>query len=167
MRISFTKPKREVSKVFIHCSASDRPEDDNVQTIKKWHIARGFSDIGYHYYINKKGICFNGRPIEQIPAAQKGHNTGSIAICLGGLTGFTTMQFDMLKALCISINEVYAGAVTFHGHREVNPNKTCPNFDYIKLLNLSPTGELPRSSSSPAAGNSLADRSCEDDSAHD
>ena len=128
----FIKPKRVVDKVFIHCSASDRPEHDNVETIRSWHKARGFNDIGYHYFINKEGVVLPGRGIEKIPAAQVGHNKGSIAICLGGLDHFSEEQFFSLKKLCVEIKAALPG-VTFHGHCEVS-SKTCPNFGLIKMV---------------------------------
>ena len=45
----FRRPRRAVTRVFIHCSASDHPEHSNAETIRLWHLARGFADIGYHY----------------------------------------------------------------------------------------------------------------------
>ncbi len=129
----FKLPKRKVEKVFIHCSASDRPEDDNVRTINQWHIARGWSEIGYNFYIDKHGRIWTGRDIEKIPAAQHGHNTGSIAICCGGLSLFTVAQFLSLQEFCGIINKTYSGKITFHGHCEVS-TKTCPNFDYKSVL---------------------------------
>lgn len=140
-RADFVKPKRSVDKVFIHCSASDNPKHDNVATIRKWHKERGFSDIGYHFYIDKLGQRFEGRSLEIIPAAQKGHNTGSIAICLGGLEQFSELQFGSLKALCKQIKAALP-KVTFHGHCEVEKNKTCPVFDYRKILGLDSSGNI-------------------------
>ncbi len=130
----FKKPKRAVGKVFIHCSASDNEAHDNIETIRSWHKARGFADIGYHYYINKQGVVFVARDIEKIPAAQAGHNKGSIAICLGGLNHFSQEQFYSLKKLCAEIKALMP-KVTFHGHCEVS-SKTCPNFDYKKVLGI-------------------------------
>jgi len=135
--MNFIKPKRAVSRVFLHCSASDNPNHDNVETITQWHLARKFNEIGYHFYINKKGMVFNGRPLEKVPAAQEKFNTNSIAICLGGNLNFTTEQFRSLTDLCHAINEAYKGAVTFHGHKEVDTHgKTCPNYSYKTILGL-------------------------------
>ena len=44
--IQFIKPNRRVDRIFLHCSASDVPAHDNVETIRKWHLDRGFDDIG-------------------------------------------------------------------------------------------------------------------------
>ena len=136
-RIKFTKPKRKVHTVYIHCSASDKPEHDNINVIKKWHLEQGFSDIGYHFFINKNGFIQWGRSLEEIPAAQRGYNTGSIAICLHGLKErcFTKEQFWSLRYLCISMQRDYNQRLLFKGHCEVS-SKTCPVFDYKKVLAL-------------------------------
>ena len=139
----FKKPSREVSKVFLHCSASDNPKHDNAATMNAWHKERGFNEIGYHFFIRKDGTIERGRDIEKVPAAQQGHNTGSIAICLHGLKKelFTSAQFSALKSLCQEINFEYHGEVTFHGHKEVAA-KDCPVFDYKKVLGLNSKGEI-------------------------
>jgi N-acetyl-anhydromuramyl-L-alanine amidase AmpD len=141
--IEFTKPQRLVNRVFLHCSASDNPHHDNIKTITEWHLQRGFTGIGYHYFISKDGVIHIGRNIDASPAAQVGHNKGTIAICLHGLEkkNFTDKQFASLKNLCECINIAYDGKITFHGHREVS-NKDCPVFDYKKVLNLDHKGYI-------------------------
>lgn len=139
----FIKPRRPVSKVYIHCSASDNPDHDNAATIDAWHKANGWAGIGYHFFIRKDGLVEIGRDIEKTPAAQGGHNRGTIAICLHGLkkNKFTKEQFASLGDLCKQINEAYRGGMTFHGHCEVSA-KTCPVFDYGKVLNLDARGKI-------------------------
>ncbi len=139
----FVKPKREIDRVFLHCSASSNPDHGNVKIIRAWHYRRGWDDIGYHYFIPLGGELQIGRDIEKIPAAQKGHNTGTIAICLHGLYkhNFTLNQYETLQKLCKQINIEYEGKVTFHGHCEVS-NKSCPVFDYKSVLELDPSGYI-------------------------
>ncbi|MCF2871188.1 N-acetylmuramoyl-L-alanine amidase [Octadecabacter sp. G9-8] len=139
----FNKPNRRVDRVFIHCSASDHANHDNVATMDRWHRERGWSGVGYHLFIRKDGTLEAGRDLERAPAAQSGHNRGSIAICLHGLKleKFTTAQFDTLKSLSVQINNAYSGAVTFHGHREVAA-KACPVFEYKDVLALNEFGQL-------------------------
>ena len=141
----FTKPTRKIDRVFLHCSASSRPEHGNIATIRKWHQQRGWSDIGYHFFIPFHGELQVGRDLEKTPAAQKGHNTGTIAICLHGLHkhDFTFNQFETLQKLCQFINKIYNGNITFHGHCEVSA-KACPVFDYKAVLNLNSSGHFPR-----------------------
>ncbi|MDP5307912.1 N-acetylmuramoyl-L-alanine amidase [Paracoccus spongiarum] len=140
----FQKPARPVSRVFLHCSASDRPEHDSAAVIDAWHKANGWAGIGYHYFIRKDGTLESGRDLNKVPAAQGGHNTGTIAICLHGLeiSKFTPAQFASLRGLCIQINRAYAGNVTFHGHCEVSP-KSCPVFTYEDVLGIDAEGKMP------------------------
>lgn len=139
----FVKPKREIDRVFLHCSASPNPEHGDVEIIRAWHHQRGWNDIGYHYFIPFGGALQIGRNIEKTPAAQQGHNTGTIAICLHGLYkhNFTLNQYETLQTLCKQINSAYDGKVTFHGHCEVS-NKACPVFDYKAVLELDPSGHI-------------------------
>ncbi len=140
----FTKPEtRDVSKVFLHCSASSKPYHARIDTIDTWHRKRGFDEIGYHYLIDFEGMIWHGRNIEKTPAAQKGHNTGSIAICIAGLRvqDFRLIQLDAMRHLCHEIDWAYRGSLTFHGHCEVSA-KTCPVFDYKHYLNLDDDGNL-------------------------
>jgi len=138
----FTKPKRKVRRVFLHCSASDNPKHDDVSVMRQWHLERKppFSDVGYHYYVKKDGTIQKGRSIEKTPAAQAGNNTSTIAICLGGLDKFTEAQFKSLATLCHLIHGALPD-VTFHGHSEVS-NKACPVYDYRRVLGLNKQGQI-------------------------
>ena len=138
----FKKPKRVVKRVFIHCSAASRKSVD-AKEVDSWHKQRGWSEIGYHYFIKTDGTLEEGRSLEKIPAAQSRHNRETIAICLNGLLNedFTAAQFTTLTMLCREICVQYGGKVTFHGHCEVS-SKTCPVFNYKRVLNLDKNGSL-------------------------
>ena len=90
----------KINKIIIHCSDSDVEAHDNVQTIRVWHLARGFEDIGYHYIIMKhtEDIGY-GRHIGYVGAHCKGYNYNSIGICLTGKTQFTKLQFTGVVSL--------------------------------------------------------------------
>jgi len=143
----FSKPHRDIDRVFIHCSASGLAAHDDVEVIRSWHLKNGWSDIGYTYYITFDGTVHRGRDVEITPAAQRGHNTGTIAICLSGLAvgDFTQEQFESLRNLCEQIDDRIPD-VTFHGHCEVS-DKECPVFDYKEILNLTDLGVIQRTSS--------------------
>lgn len=134
------KPKRMVNRVFLHCSASDRPEHDNPQTMEKWHLERKFKEIGYHFYIDKAGKIYECRSLNTNPAAQVGHNANTIAICCGGLKkeNFTVEQKRAVRALCLYLEHLIKG-LTFHGHCEVS-NKECPVYPYKEWLDLNEKG---------------------------
>lgn len=143
--MTFERPRRRVERVFLHCSASDDVSlsgDKLVETVRHWHWARGFSNVGYHFLIDKQGAVLPGRGLEKTPAAQKGRNTGTVAICVHGLESFSQAALDACRYLCAEINEDYDGRITFHGHCEVSP-KACPVFDYNGLLSLDRFGRMP------------------------
>ena len=140
----FKKPKRAVDRVFLHCSASDREDHDDVKVMRKWHVEdKGWDDVGYHFFIRRDGTVQPGRDLEKTPAAQRGHNTGTIAICLHGLAveKFSKAQFKSVIALCQEIDKACEGQVSFHGHCEVS-SKTCPVFPYRKVLGLDAHGSM-------------------------
>ena len=139
---SIIKPRRSVYKIFIHCSAASRTNID-AEEIDLWHRQRGWSEIGYHYFIKTDGTLELGRSLERTPAAQRGHNSGTIAICLNGLKvkDFNEHQFVTLRKLCVAFNKLYNDRLTFHGHNEVSA-KACPVFDYEKVLKLDAKGRL-------------------------
>jgi len=140
--IEFSIPGRLVNTVFLHCSASDVVSHDDISVMKRWHMVDNkWSRVGYHFFINKNGNIQEGCPIEQIPIAQKGHNTGSIAICLHGLkkSNFTAAQLESVKKLCKAITDSYDKKIRIRGHKEVS-SKSCPVFDYKTTLGLNAEG---------------------------
>ena len=144
----FIKPKRAVTRVFLHCTASDHAHHDNLETLQTWHVqSNGWHAIGYHYLIKFNGeVLRTDRSLERTPATQRHHNKGTIAIVLsGGQNGqdgaFTKAQFTALRGLCAEINAAYGGRVTFHGHREVAA-KACPVYDYKSILGLDENGKM-------------------------
>lgn len=140
----FEKPKRHVSRVFLHCSASemDMRGQAMVDEIRRWHKARGWSDVGYHFLIDKAGQIMTGRSLERMPAAQYPHNAKTIAIMVHGLEKFPPNMLEACRRLCAEINEAHEGRISFHGHCEVSA-KTCPVFDYRGLLQLDRFGRMP------------------------
>lgn len=118
----------DVKKVILHCTDSAK-SDQQVDTVRAWHLARGFHDIGYHWLIcnDDKGSIQQGRPMSEMGAHCLGYNDSSIGVCLAGKHAFTEAQFTSLKRLLKTLKEIYPVA-TLHAHNEFNPNKTCPNF---------------------------------------
>jgi N-acetylmuramoyl-L-alanine amidase len=123
---------REINRIILHCSDSDFAHHDDISVIRKWHVdERGWSDVGYHYFIKKDGTIQNGRPIEKVGAHAKPWNTGSIGICLGGKYEFSDEQFMALGDLvCGLIFRFNVKDENIIGHCDVpGSGKTCPNFD--------------------------------------
>ena len=87
---------RDINKIIIHCSATPEGRDVNTETIRQWHTAKGWSDIGYHYVIELDGSVNMGRDIDRIGAHTKGHNTGSIGICyVGGMDAVSYIHMTL------------------------------------------------------------------------
>lgn len=77
--------KRVIKEIIVHCSATPEGKDFTVSDIKRWHLERGFSDIGYHYVIYRDGSTNKGRDESNIGAHCTGHNSYSIGVCyIGG-----------------------------------------------------------------------------------
>lgn len=78
--------KRVIKEIIVHCSATPEGKDFTVSDIKRWHLERGFSDIGYHYVIYRDGSVHVGRSESVAGAHCTGHNTISIGVCyIGGM----------------------------------------------------------------------------------
>jgi len=144
--IPFTRPDRHVDRVFLHCTASSYDHHDDIEVVRQWHLGRGWSDVGYHYMIHRDGSMSEGRPLERTPAAQKGHNKGTIAIAMHGgqdaKDDFSTKQIVTLREFCEQIRAAYDGDITFHGHCEV-VIRDCPVYDYKAYLALDKDGHMP------------------------
>ena len=128
---------RQINKIIVHCSATREGHDVSVDTIRKWHVeGRGWSDIGYHFYIDIKGNIFKGRDIAKMGAHCKGYNRNSIGVCYAGgveadgKTPKDTRNFEQIEALlCVlrTLKAMYPDA-DIHSHRDF-ARKACPSFD--------------------------------------
>ena len=75
---------RRIDLIVIHCSATRATQRYTVDDCRRDHRARGFADIGYHYYITRDGIVHSGRPLYMEGAHATGYNRHSIGICYEG-----------------------------------------------------------------------------------
>lgn len=58
--------------------------DVDVAEVRRWHLKRGWSDIGYHYIIRLDGSVEIGRDLKYIGAHSKGNNSKTIGILIVG-----------------------------------------------------------------------------------
>jgi len=122
---------RHINKHIIHCSDSTFGD---VTEIRRWHVARGWRDIGYHFLILPSGKIEAGRPFAEIGAHVRGHNTGSIGTCLIGVDAFAAAQFESLNNLHVILRSIFPDLHIF-GHRDFDKGKTCPNFEVTDIIN--------------------------------
>lgn len=132
---------RLINEIILHCTATKEGVNYNVNDVDKWHKARGFKGIGYHYLILLDGTVMPGRPVNEIGAHTLGHNQNSIGICyVGGLdkngkakdTRTPEQKLAMYK-LIYDLLQSYPKAVV-HVHNEF-ANKACPCFSREQLMN--------------------------------
>lgn len=129
---------RDINKIILHCSATPEYRYVSVDTIRQWHLDRGWSDIGYHYVIELDGTVKEGRPVERQGAHVRGLNKNSIGICyVGGCDEDmkpkdtrTISQKISLERLIMELMNANVNS-TLHGHNEFSP-KACPSFDVQK-----------------------------------
>jgi hypothetical protein len=127
---------RPINLIVIHHSATPRGRNVKVPEIRKWHLDRGFSDIGYHDVIEIYGSIKEGRSRELAGAHAKGHNAYSIGICVvgDGRQGFEDAQWGSLRALLRHYRRMYPG-IEITGHKDLSGQKTeCPGFDVKSWL---------------------------------
>lgn len=128
---------RQINKIIVHCSATREGQDVSVDTIRKWHVeGRGWSDIGYHFYIDIHGNIHKGRDIAKIGAHCKGQNRNSIGICYAGgveADGKTPKdtrydcQKESLLAVLRTLKAMYPES-QIHSHNDY-ARKACPSFN--------------------------------------
>ena len=84
---AYKPPKRAVHELIWHCAATPEGKDFTVEDIDRWHKARGWSGIGYHFVVYRDGSIHAGRSNEKTGAHVGGRNTGTIgATYIGGVT---------------------------------------------------------------------------------
>ena len=130
---------RKINKIIIHCTATPEGREVTKEDLYKWHVEeRGWSDIGYHFFIDLNGNLHECRPIERVGSHTKGNNLDSIGIAYaGGMTKDmklakdtrTKEQKDALLNLICKIKDTYGGVI--YGHRDFS-SKECPSFDAKK-----------------------------------
>jgi len=137
-------PDNKVTHIVIHYSATPIEKDFTAADIDRMHKARGFKEIGYHYFIRKDGTAEAGRDLSkpgrfEQGAHSKGENDSSIGICYeGGVTqsnpnhGFDSRTPAQVKTMIRLIDQLmdrYPGAIV-EGHRDMPGAATqCPGFD--------------------------------------
>lgn len=127
-----------VDEIVLHCAAvpsgwyMKRSNAEYVPEIRRWHVNRGWKDIGYHYVIAPDGQTMTGRPADQIGAGVVGHNRGVLHVlmveryeikALAKFSDyFTVEQRDAVRKLARSYDIRFV-----RGHNDYAP-KLCPGF---------------------------------------
>ncbi|MFC3074856.1 peptidoglycan recognition protein family protein [Shinella pollutisoli] len=140
------KATRAITEIIVHCTATPEGRDYTVDTIRSWHLANGWKDIGYHYVAYRDGSVHAGRPEAQVGSHVAGHNSGTLGVVyVGGVAADgktpkdtrtpaqTAALLDLVKALLAK----YPAIRKVTGHNQYAA-KACPSFDVRK----DPLGKL-------------------------
>jgi len=113
------------TEIVVHHSASMHGDADE---IRRWHLARGFDDIGYHFVVTMEGAIEKGRSLSYQGAhtRAKGKNRTGIGICLIGDSTkepFTQNQFFALFNLVNSLRWLYKKDFPVSQHSDHDPHR--------------------------------------------
>lgn len=134
--------RKRTDYIAVHCSATPVTMNVDEEEIRKWHLAKGWADIGYNVVIPRDGTIQIGRPFDDQGAHVEGYNSSALGICLvGGVdagghaeNNFTPKQFEAL-VVALRFSKFYAPKARIQGHRDFpNVAKDCPSFDVREWL---------------------------------
>ena len=135
-KLNLSVNKRNIKEIIVHCSATPEGKDFTVADIKRWHLQRGFSDIGYHYVIYRDGSIHTGRDESIIGAHCTGHNTNSIGVCyIGGcVSSGKTPKDTRTEAQKVSLLKLLSELKKKYPKAKIYPHykfaaKACPSFN--------------------------------------
>lgn len=128
---------RDINLIVVHCSATKPSQDISAADVDRWHKAKGWIGIGYHYFVKLDGTLELGRPEDITGAHAKGNNAHSIGVCYaGGIDANgkpedtrTELQRTTLVNLLKDLRSRFPNAQIV-GHRDLKGvAKACPSFN--------------------------------------
>ena len=138
-----SKITRPINEIILHITANGNGLTGEAlrNSIKAGHLARGFSDIGYHWIVDKDGNVIKGRDENIIGSHVAGHNTGSLGIAYDSRGSdntpyavyghyMTETQKEAFERLVKEkMSEFNIGIENVHGHNFYDKGKACPCFN--------------------------------------
>lgn len=119
----------------------------SVQEVHQWHLNRRsagkpWAGIGYHYYIDREGEVFDGRPVDSVGAhaADETHNYNpvSVGVCFDGDFNKQKITDRQLNAsvMLISLLSLAYGDIPLRKHESLIPGRCCPGslFPFDRLV---------------------------------
>lgn len=131
------KVKRQIKWLIVHCAFTKTSMDIDADVIDRWHRNKGWSGIGYNWFVKLDGTLENGRPLKKRAAAAigLGANSKGFHVCYAGGMGKDgkpedninpDQMFSILK-LFRELKEIYPD-IKIAGHNQFDA-KACPCFD--------------------------------------
>ena len=88
--------RSETRYIILH----HRAGNGDAQSIHELHLDRGYTGIGYNFYVRQDGKIYRGRPIDAAGAHCLGKNDVSVGVCFEGNFENETMSDTQIKAGC-------------------------------------------------------------------
>jgi N-acetyl-anhydromuramyl-L-alanine amidase AmpD len=131
--------KNTPDRIIIHHALA---KNCTIEDIHKWHLDKGYSGAGYHYFVNKRGEIYKGRPdnVAGAHTKEQGINSKSIGICLEGCYEDYEAQTDKLVPLAqMNALKWLVGNLnikTIEPHNKYATYKKCPGnyFPWDKFI---------------------------------
>ena len=133
---SGTLTKRSKTEMIVlHHAASKKCTP---QQIHQWHLQRGWSGLGYHFFVRKDGTIYRGRPEDVVGAHATNYNAKSIGICFEGdfmVESVPKAQLEAGKELVAYLKDKYKIS-TVKAHRDLMAT-SCPGvkFPFDEIAN--------------------------------
>jgi len=135
--VNYLRAMRDITHIVVHCTATPEGRPHTVKEVTKWHQARGWRTIGYHWLVRLDGTIEPGRAESQVGAHVEGQNAHSIGVVyVGGIDKDTFKPKDTrtpeqkaaLLNLLKDLKSRYPKARIL-GHRDFpSVAKACPSF---------------------------------------
>lgn len=131
-------------EAWLHHTAGNAYGPAYMRGMQRFHMdVRGWSDIAYNFVVDPTdNVVYEGRGGGIRPGAQRGHNTGTLAICVMGDWRDRAPDPSLLETLAELMvflrSEGWAPKYFDGGHRDAPGQSTsCPGdlADYIGLIN--------------------------------
>lgn len=129
---------RRITHIVVHCTATPEGRPHTAADIDRWHRAKGWNGIGYHWVVRLDGTVEKGRDEAVAGSHVAGRNTSTIGVVyVGGVDRNrlqpkdtrTAAQKSALLKLLKELKTRYPGAQIL-GHRDFpNVAKACPSFN--------------------------------------
>lgn len=110
----------------------------DVEGIDRIHKNKGWTCIGYHFYVRKDGSIYRGRKEDTVGAHAYGSNYTSIGICAEGNFETDTMSVEQKNSIIELVNYLKNkyGVTKVLRHKDVNAT-ACPgkNYPFDEIVN--------------------------------
>lgn len=133
--------------IIHHTAVSRKLNGMQFDAVKRYHIGKGWGDIGYHFLIEPTGLIKIGRKESEVGAhcKEQSMNFKSLGICLTGnfdIEKPTNQQIFALRDLIRKLSKKYAITEPFICfHNQFATYKSCPgknmSLPFVKSLLVS------------------------------